>query len=365
MLFALLAGSFALGQIQVPLTSEQYFGSSCGASNETGYVPFKATLTCTTHPAKTGCVAYGMIPLRTTNGTVLPYECQRDISLPMVPIQDVGIELSGVQFDTSPVSLHDFVDLRLSTAVTSFDPVNHRVEWSTTVNWMDAPAGMVDQFTVAVHGELVWTTNRLSRLIRTSNTCIGRADTCTGLSKISFPANWVYGGTAFSSLESKYLYPQGATLGTRPTELSADISESIGVGAGSLYATCTIGGGGRMGCTTGMLSLVGDPAEVVPSTMGPFQWQDVQPRSLGFSMPAPSRSAMRCGLRQYRVSSINMNAQRFGGIWFGSNSADCGWSPGPVYNTIGLFNWRFEASVPMVDRYDISHMLSATRLPNP
>lgn len=94
--------------------------------------------------------------------------------------------------------------------------------------------------------------------------------------------------------------------------------------------------------------------------VGPFPKTSNPAVSYGFSTPFYKKAAARCGLRAFSA----LSGATYGGatsvLWFGANSADCGWSPGDVYNGIGLHG--FEA-YPNSGNEKVSFSLDATRLP--
>lgn len=357
----LLVVSVMVGQLSVPFTSEIYRTSSCSTSNNTGYVPFGATLTCTTHPAKNGCVASGSVNLRAITcpgGTCIrPYLCSRPASSPLLDVLDAAIDLSGAQFDSVPVSQLHFKELQVKAAVTSFDPSTGLLSWQATVNWMDRPDAMVDQFTVSLFGEIVWTTLTQSQLLRGAATCSASSDTCTKNSSQSWTTGWNYGGTAISGLRISFDAPAGSP-GAVPTELSSELLASGGTSRAKVATSCRVGGVAATTCSFDYLTIVGRFSEVSSAGVGPFSHTSNPAVQQGFNVPFYPIAAARCGLREF--SSIPQVPAPVGRIWFGANNLDCGWSPGNVFTGQGLYGWEEPGQSA---RADTSFSLDATRLP--
>lgn len=325
-------------------------------------MPFDVKLTCTTHAGMDGCVAAGRVDL-SEFGSDYRFMCQRQGWQGTVAIDDADLDLSGVRFDVVPAgSQQDFNLLRVQVEKLSFDPNSFVLDWQVTVNWKASPSAMVDRFTAEVFGEIVWTTNQDSHLVRTSGWCNTPDEQCTAsASTVTWPTGWIYGGTALSSIQLE----SQSSVGVHPTEVSAEITEVVGSIKAKAAPICTLSDGNSpapgLQCDYNQLTIVGTSSEVFRAWVGPFTQSSSPAISAGFSTPFYKKAAARCGLRAFSAVSGAASGGATSVLWFGANSSDCGWSPGDVYNGIGLYG--FEATGAPGASPKVSFSLDATRLP--
>ncbi|GMU62835.1 MAG: hypothetical protein AMXMBFR34_45980 [Myxococcaceae bacterium] len=219
---------------------------------------------------------------------------------------------------------------------------------------------MVEQFTAELFGEIVWTTNQDSQLIRGAGSCTTPTGTsCTATTTtFSWPTGWTYGGTALRGVEIESQAPHGIL----PTRLSADPAEVVKTKGAKIAWECGLADGSTSGpglsCGYSSLTIVGAPREVFRAWVGPFNRPSSPPAAYGFSVPFYPRAASRCALRSFSATSGGTGGTT-DAIWLGANSTDCGWSPGNVYNGSGLHG--FEAAPSASPEVEFS--LDATRLP--
>ncbi|MCC6333594.1 MAG: hypothetical protein IT380_06370 [Myxococcales bacterium] len=361
----LFALAFSLGQLTVSFDVEQYYTSSCSTSERTGYVPFVARLTCAAHSGMDGCVASGRVDLSAqlyhpTYGIAYRYMCDREIPEGPVAVEDAEVEISGLKYDLTRTGPDTFYQVKILVEKTHYDPATHVLDWRAVVNWKRAPVTMVEEFTAEIFGEIVWTTNEVSQLVRGSGSCLTpNATACTAVAtQMTWPAGWIYGGTALRGIEIE----SQSTQAILPTNISADLGEVIKSTGAKIAWECGLANGATpvpgLACGYSSLTIVGDKSEVFRAWVGPFAHGSMPPVVQSFTTPFYPRSATRCGLRNFAATSGGVSGTT-DALWIGAHSVDCGWSPGNVYNGVGFHG--FEADWTSQPKVEFS--LDATRLP--
>lgn len=362
MITPLLLLAVPLGQLSVPFDVEGYYKSSCSSSQRTGYVPVVTQLTCTTHAGMDGCTATGRVYLNELVGTNYWYMCDRPVQDGTVAIQDAEIELSGIKFDALGAQ-QSFKQLEVRVEATHFDPVTFLLEWRVVLNWKLAPPAMVDRFTADVFGEIVWTTNQDSRLVRGSGTCSGSAETCTAsATSFTWPAGWIYAGSALRGVDVES--QSSSAQGILPSLISVDPGEVVKTSGAKITWQCTLEDGNSpppgITFSYNSLSIIGAPSEVYRAWVGPFGHLSSPAVTAGFYQPFHKRAAARCGLRSFAASSGRSTGGTTAMIWFGADSRDCGWSPGDLYTGMGLYGFEDYLNT---GGEKVEFSLDATRLP--
>lgn len=361
----------AAAQVTVPFTSLNYSAgaASCSSSKGTNFIPFKGSFTCSVNPGQTGCVAKSTLYLNTAIGGVLPYQCGIPAGGAVLPINTAKIELSGVKIGqvngtggSYIGSPSPFAELTVSASNT-YQGILQQVRWQVVANWKNTTSAMVDKFEVMVSGVIVWTTDINSHIIVDSTSCTNTGSTCGSTTFVNVPGGWIYGGSALSSLSLKFVAPPG-TLGQPLSRIFAELDDGSSTGSTVfLKHNCTLAPLSQVQCDFSTISLVGAPGELGPESFLKLRTSLTNPAIWNENFPTgPAKQSMNCGLKLLDLtdSPSGINTRNFGALWFGADSLDCNWSPGPIYNFPAWYAWSdaFSPALPHDQRVG----LDATRL---
>lgn len=360
----------------VPLTV-QVKRSECSSSFNTAYIKFKTTMHCTWDYRKNGCYGTFDLDLNETEpdglgGLRRKYLCLVPSPGPKPAPLDIESELSGVKV-SYPLNngTLSFNRLQFTTWVENFHPTSSIVTVGVWTNWRNNPDTMVDDFDAEVTGELIWTTNSVSRLIRRGGGCgTASSSICGSVSNVVLPAGEVLGGTAFSSIiigaSSSSTTTNVGISSFRVEATSAPRSNGYSIRQyGEVVSTSPVGV--SFGRET--LTLVGQPQEVVRLHAGPFSETDSQPSAGSVVVNNVPLSALRCGLRSFKFETSSGLDRKLGAFSAGLDSRDCGWDPSLSFVAYGFWDWRlsrmdqFNATTPYIEPFIGEFGVEATRLP--
>jgi hypothetical protein len=363
--------ALSVAQIQLPppnaglvqATGLTIQDSRCSSSKMTATIPFSTSFHCEFNGTLNGCYAeFGVNLLETVPDPALPrarlrrFMCLTSSKSVRLPIADIESELSGIEVSVD-AGVATFAELEFQTYVKYFDPAAMVATVVVHANWRDAPGTMMDLFDATVHGELVWTTNQNSHLIRGETSCTQAGETCITSDHKSWGTENSVGGAALRGFR---LASSGGS-GHPIDRLQVSVSETVTPYSSSTYGSCTVGAAPTTHCETKYLAVRGEPTEIAPygGLVANRTWSARTTTSTAWGANPTQKN--RCAMKGFTTTNDRGIAQPWGALAIGATSTDCGYTPFSAYSAFLLWDWRWMDS-SFYPYYLMSTTIEATGL---